>query len=304
MTGKYIIIEMTNGSGKTTAINAAIKKAKEYGHEPVFLKTPSEKNAAACRHTRNPDKIALAKINALDKAEASIKAYILTREGFDVLQDRGLISALMYNGLDDIPFEETKSLIAKATFKILKDPRHLKELVDEVADTQTEQGYQPKQKYNGKISDLQEELIDHITILSECIATEGLIMPDMVIIPQTDMKLVENNLKARLKNGEKLDGYEERHKEEVDMFKQSVEAYKTFGGKFHLINTLFGKAPEEYAEPPGPEFFEKTIQHTAGMIIKDLEKTTPPTDEEIMAAFEKATPLTAEQNAENLTPEA
>ena len=268
MIGKYIVIEMTNASGKSSAIDATINTERAKGKKIIFLKTPSTRNEAACRYTTNPDKLELANANAVDKAEASIIAFMLKQEGFDIIQDRGFVSALLYNNLDKVPFETTTALIAEATKKIISTYEDLAKLIIEVMKTQTEQGYQPEYKYLDKVKNLKIDLRQNLS-------ANGLIMPDLIVAPVTQDKLVKRNLKIRLKNGDSLDSYEIEQMDkgtETEMFPKAMEYYeKKLHGKVNVFDSLHGQNLDGYSDEKLEETFEKITKLTAGKIIEALE---------------------------------
>lgn len=269
MIAKHIVLEGVNGSGKTTVMKWTVKEAKARGMSPIFIKTPSKKNETACRDTFNPDKIGLAKVNALDKAEASIKAFIMTREGFDVFQDRGIISAFMYNGFDGISFNDTTDYIAHETQQILNNPSHLNQLINEVAQEQIEQGYMPKYLYKGDVANLQDDI-------HEVITAHGLIMPDYVVSLVPYPELIKETFNRRSEQGQQADNYEQNSQRELDVFLKAFASYSHLGGKAKLINSLYGKQAHEYLPYPKDTatFFGEASQYTANMIL-DSVQTAP-----------------------------
>ena len=268
MTGKYIVIEMTNASGKSSAIDAAIKQERAKGKKIIFLKTPSTRNEAACRYTTNPDKIELANANAIDKAEASVIAFMLKQEGFDVIQDRGFVSALLYNGLDKVSFKTTTALIADATKRIIGTYELLAKLIIEVMKTQTEQGYEPRYKYLDQVKNLKIDLRQNLS-------ANGLIMPDLVVAPVTQDELVKRNLKIRLKKGDSLDSYEIEQMDkgtETKMFPKAMNHYEMqLCGKVNVFDSLHGQNLNDYPEEKLEKAFEKITKLTANKITEALK---------------------------------
>ena len=269
MIGKYIVLEGVNGSGKTSIINTTLKEAKKRGLRPIYLKAPSKKNEAACRDTRSQDKLTLARVNAMDKAEISIMAWVLASQGYNVFQDRGSVSALVYNGIDGIGFEKTTDLLAEEMQKILKNPKHFNALLIEAGEIPSAQGYdlinpQPVLK--------SEELRDELLV---SLGAHGFIMPDLVVSPMPNTQVTKETFKRRIEAGEMPDAYEENPEKEMDMFFKAINHYSKIGGKFRIINSLYGKRPEEYLPYPSDpdKVFNEACQFMAGAILDGMEKT-------------------------------